>query len=218
MRVKARLFPVCLSILLVACASTSTPLRESVGPKLVSWEEGCQEPTTLEFFCAQGTCAFFRCQDMETHGEDSAVKVEPARWTRPPQPSGGRRRGSRYPRPDADPVFVIRWNNHPPLSVPIPRPARTARAWVKHHIFPQEPQLAEWFQLQGINIHQYTLLIPREVHLRIHSGGPRGGKWNAEWRHFTEGRAKATPAEIWQHASKLIVDYNLAGASMVTYR
>jgi uncharacterized lipoprotein (TIGR02269 family) len=89
---------------------------------------------------------------------------------------------------------------------------------VKHHIFSQAPDLAEWFRLQGINIHQYTLLVSRAVHLRIHSGGARGGMWNAEWRHFKEGRSRATPEEIWQHAIKLIVKYDLTGAQMVPYR
>jgi uncharacterized lipoprotein (TIGR02269 family) len=218
MRVKARLLLVWLSSVLVACASTDTALRESTEPELVSWEEGCQAPTTLDLFCAQGTCALFRCRDMEPAVEDTSGKVEPARWIRPPQPTGGRRRGARYPRPDADPVFLIRWNNHPPPPAPTPRPARTAPEWVKHHIFPQEAQLAAWFQLQGFNIHQFTLLIPRDVHIRIHSGGPRGGMWNAEWRQFIRGRERVPPEQIWEHAFKLIIDYKLAGASMVPYR
>lgn len=207
-----------LSLFLVACASTNTPLRESQEPEFISWEEGCQEPTTLELFCAQGTCAFFRCSDMEAADADSFGTVEPARWNRQPNSSGGRRRGSGYPRQDAEPVFVIRWNNHPPPPAPTPRPARPLPTWVKHHIFPQEPGLARWFQRQGIDIHQFTLLIPGELRLRIHSGGPRGGKWNAEWRHFTEGRDRASPEVIWRHATKLIIDYNLAGASMGPYR
>ncbi len=88
---------------------------------------------------------------------------------------------------------------------------------MKHHIFPQAPDLAAWFQLQGINIHQYTLLIPRGLHIKIHSGGQRGGRWNEEWRLFTRGRVKATPEQIWEHATKLTVKYDLAGASMVPY-
>jgi len=89
---------------------------------------------------------------------------------------------------------------------------------IKHHIFSQEPRLAEWFHQQGINIHQYTLLISRGVHLRIHSGGPRGGMWNAEWRQFIRGRSKASPEEIWEHAIKLIIKYDLTEARMVPYR
>jgi hypothetical protein len=44
------------------------------------------------------------------------------------------------------------------------------------------------------------------------------GRWNEAWRQFTEGRDRAPPEEIWRHAVKLIVEFDLAGASMVPYR
>jgi hypothetical protein len=50
------------------------------------------------------------------------------------------------------------------------------------------------------------------------SGGARGGRWNAAWRDFTQSRVRATHEEIWSHAAKLIVEFNLAGADMVPYR
>jgi hypothetical protein len=85
----------------------------------------------------------------------------------------------------------------------------------KHHIFPQEPRLARWFGQQGINIHEYTLLIPLAVHRRIRGGsGGRGGLWNEEWRRFMEARPHATPEEVWRDAIHLIVQYDLTGASM----
>jgi uncharacterized lipoprotein (TIGR02269 family) len=204
-----------LGVLLIACASTSVSLPEQV-PQEVTWEEGCQEDTTLELVCGEDTCAFFRCKDMMDVPEAATGQIEPARWPglRPP---GGWRRGGRVPRRDAEPVFHIRWHNHPAPTLPSQRPLSRDRL-VKHHIFPRAPDLAAWFHWQGINIHQYTLLIPRSVHIRIHSGGPRGGRWNEEWRHFTEGRGRSTPEEIWRHAIKLIVKYDLAGAQMVPYR
>jgi uncharacterized lipoprotein (TIGR02269 family) len=216
MRVLLSLGLVLLSVGLSACASTNTSLRETAEPEVVSWEEGCQDATTLELFCAEDTCAFFRCRDLLDASEAPSGEVEPARWPglRPP---GGFRRGWRHPRRGAEPVFVIRWHNHPAPSLPSRRGIPLEQL-VKHHIFPQEPKLAAWFHKQGINIHQYTLLIPRGVHLRIHSGGPLGGMWNAEWRQFTRGRESATPEEIWQHAIKLIIKYDLAGANMVPYR
>gem|GEM_PF-269491 len=207
---------VLLSVSLAACASTDTSLRETAEPEVVSWEEGCQDSTTLELLCSEDTCAFFRCQDLAEVSEAPSGEVEPARWPglRPP---GGPRRGWRQPRRGAEPVFVIRWNNHPAPNLPNRRPL-SLDLLVKHHIFPQAPELAAWFQRQGINIHQYTLLIPRGTHLRIHSGGPRGGMWNAEWRQFTRGRERVPPGEIWQHAIKLIIKYDLTGANMGPYR
>lgn len=203
-----------VGVLLAACASTNASLPEEE-PQKVSWEEGCQDNTTLELVCSENTCAFFRCRDLTEVRGATPSQIEPARWPglRPP---GGWRRGGRLPRPGAEPVFRIRWHNHPAPALPSQRPLPRDRL-VKHHIFPQAPDLAAWFQQQGLNIHQYTLLIPREVHIRIHNGGQRGGRWNEEWRHFTRGRLRATPEEIWQHAIKLIVKYDLTGASMVPY-
>jgi uncharacterized lipoprotein (TIGR02269 family) len=203
-----------VGVLLVTCVSSNVSLHEQ-DPQEVSWEEGCQDETTLELVCSEDTCAFFRCKDMTVVSEAHPGEIEPARWPglRPP---GGWRRGGRLPRRGAEPVFLIRWHNHPAPSLPSQRPLPRDRL-VKHHIFPQASDLAAWFHRQGINIHQYTLLIPRDVHIRIHSGGPRGGRWNEEWRHFTRGRLKTSPEEIWQHAIKLIVKYDLAGASMVPY-
>jgi uncharacterized lipoprotein (TIGR02269 family) len=112
--------------------------------------------------------------------------------------------------------FVIRWSSHPAPNLPSRR-ALSPDQLVKHHIFSQASDLALWFQRQGINIHQYTLLISRGVHLRIHGGGPRGGMRNAEWRHFRDARENARPEEIWQHAIKLIIKYDLTRARMVPY-
>ncbi|WP_414653992.1 TIGR02269 family lipoprotein [Hyalangium sp.] len=207
---------VLLSLCLAACASTDTPRWEPREPEGVSWEEGCQDTRTLELLCSEDTCAFFRCQDLTEASEEPSGEVEPARWPglRPPD---GLRRWWRHPRRGAEPVFVIRWHNHPAPSLNSRR-GISLDLLIKHHLFPQAPDLAAWFHRQGINIHQYTLLISRGVHLRIHSGGPRGGRWNEEWRQFTRGRERVTHEEIWQHAIKLIIKYDLTGASMLPYR
>jgi uncharacterized lipoprotein (TIGR02269 family) len=215
MRTPLSLGLVLLSMCL-ACASTDASRWEAPEPEAIFWEEGCQDTTTLELLCAEDSCAFFRCQDLTEASDEPSGEVEPARWPglRPP---GGFRRWLRHARQGAEPVFVIRWNNHPAPSLP-GRRTIPLELLVKHHIFPQEPRLAAWFQRQGINIHQYTLLISRGMHLRLHNGGPRGGRWNEEWRQFTEGRLTATHAEIWQHAIKLIIRYDLMEAQMVPYR
>jgi hypothetical protein len=54
---------------------------------------------------------------------------------------------------------------------------------VRHHLFPQEARLARWFGANGINIHDWTIIIPEHVHLRIQGllQGPwvsRGGRWS----------------------------------------
>jgi uncharacterized lipoprotein (TIGR02269 family) len=133
------------------------------------------------------------------------------------RPPGGFRSRWNKIRRGADPIFVIRWSNHPAPNLPSRRTIPVDQL-IKHHIFPQAPELAAWFHRQGINIHQYTLLVSRGVHLRIHSGGSRGGLWNAEWRQFTKGRTRASPEEIWEHAIKLIIKYDLMEARMVPYR
>jgi uncharacterized lipoprotein (TIGR02269 family) len=56
--------------------------------------------------------------------------------------------------------------------------------FVRHHLFPQAPDLALYFQRAGIKIHDFTMLIPEHVHRRIHGGGPRGGLWNEAWQQF----------------------------------
>jgi uncharacterized lipoprotein (TIGR02269 family) len=217
MRVNPALRAAILGVILTACASTEASRLEAVEPEEVSWEEGCQDATTLELLCAENTCAFFRCQDLiEFREEATSGEVKPARWPGAFRTPGGFRRW-RQPRRGADPVFVIRWNNHPAPTLPSQRALAPDRL-VRHHIFPQAPDLAAWFHQQGINIHMYTLLIPRNVHLRLHSGGPRGGRWNEEWRQFTRSHKRATPEEIWKHAIKLIVTHDLTGAQMVPYR
>ncbi|HEX8702505.1 MAG TPA: TIGR02269 family lipoprotein [Myxococcaceae bacterium] len=92
----------------------------------------------------------------------------------------------------------------PPLALPSGR-------YVRHHIFPQASDLQRWFIRQGVAIHDFTLVIPEHVHRRIHSGGPRGGLWNAAWRKFQTDNPRATPEEIYRHAGKLIYEFELMG-------
>lgn len=206
-----------LSVLLAACASNAPSRRELGMAPMAASDRMCQGSTTLDLFCSPEACALFRCQDLVVAGEATSVEVEPARWNRLFREPGWTRRGWRYPHPDAKPVFVIRWNNHPAplLSRQRPLPPESVE---RHHIFPQAPDLAAWFSRQRINIHDYTLLISRDVHRKLHGGGPRGGRWNEEWRRWTEERDTATHEEIWRHAIKLIVQYDLTGSQMVPYR
>ncbi|WP_075335830.1 TIGR02269 family lipoprotein [Stigmatella aurantiaca] len=207
-----------LGALLSACVSVDVPRGYAKESEEISWEKGCQDARVLEVLCAQDSCAFVRCRDLLSSNDGTSGKVEPARWNRLLRRPGWQRGRAGFPQAGVEPVFVIRWNHHPAPVLPSPRVLTSARM-EKHHIFPQEPRLARWFGQQGINIHEYTLLIPLAVHRRIHGGrGGRGGLWNEEWRRFIEARQQATPEDIWRHAIHLIVQYDLTGASMGPYR
>ncbi|WP_309894855.1 TIGR02269 family lipoprotein [Archangium sp.] len=111
---------------------------------------------------------------------------------------------------DTQPVLTFRFNRHfDPKPSP---PALPAGRWVRHHIFPQAEDLRVWFHRQGVpDIHQFTLLIPEHVHLRIHSGGPRGGEWNMAWQRFKAANLDAPPEAIYRHAGELIFRFQLTG-------
>ncbi len=97
----------------------------------------------------------------------------------------------------ADPVFEIPWHNWKTRE---PRVAKELRHWQcdipkkepyeKHHIFPQQESLALWFTRQGIDIHAFTIRVPKSFHQWLHSGGPNGGQWNEAWRQFRMGETK----------------------------
>ena len=85
----------------------------------------------------------------------------------------------------------------------------------RHHIFPQE--FKEWFKEKGINVHEWTLVLFKDDHDRIHRGA-RGGPWNAAWRQFTETRADAPKEEIWLYAGELIHRFELYGPARSYWR
>jgi uncharacterized lipoprotein (TIGR02269 family) len=118
---------------------------------------------------------------------------------------------------DRGPVFVIPWGSHlqRPLlpsqqQLLLDMEERARRPHEKHHLFPQQQELKEWFESKGIDIHQYTILIDTELHHRIHKG-PEGGPWNAAWRGFKNAHFNATPEEIWAHAWTLCVQFGIYG-------
>lgn len=84
---------------------------------------------------------------------------------------------------------------------------------IRHHLFPQAQEFREWFRNSGINVHDWTMVIPEHVHLRIHSGQGRGGLWNEAWRQFrtaTEGRRLAQE-EFFAKAFELAYRYDIVG-------
>jgi len=83
---------------------------------------------------------------------------------------------------------------------------------IKHHLFPQEPRLAAWFQGQGINVHEWTMIIPEHVHLRIHRGA-RGGLWNEAWRQYRDANSarRVPPEELLAKAFEFALRFDIAG-------
>ena len=95
----------------------------------------------------------------------------------------------------------------------IPAFPRLEGKLIRHHLFPQAQEFREWFRVSNVNIHEWTMLIPEHVHLRIHSGGGRGGLWNEAWRQFrlaNEGR-RVTKEEMLKKAFELAFRYDIAG-------
>ncbi|AKQ69002.1 putative lipoprotein [Myxococcus hansupus] len=96
----------------------------------------------------------------------------------------------------------------------VPAVPRPRGKLIKHHLFPQEPRLAAWFRAAGIDIHQFTMVVPEHVHWRIHSGkgmGP-GGAWNNAWRRFVVANPRPPSKDvIMRHAIELAFRFELSG-------
>ncbi|NTX16610.1 TIGR02269 family lipoprotein [Myxococcus sp. CA056] len=187
------------------------------------WEDAqgeCSEPhedVCLAPLCEEDTCAFFRCEHMLD--ELTLARFPPAR---PPAasaaPGGGPRRnwGSGLKTPGGhEPVFVIPWHGSPRPTPP--RFQLPPGRFEKHHIFPQAEDLALWFRSRGLNIHDYTLPLPRDVHQRIHRGGDRGGAWNKAWREYQRQNPFPSKEEIFKHAGELIYRFQLLGGPVKPY-
>lgn len=202
-----------LALFLAACATTLPSVHQNDEALEVvdSWEEGCEDERSLVLLCREDgeECGFFRCREVVPHDEVLLASrgggpiyipggaPAPRRWNR--------LRG--WPR-NTEPVLTFRFNRHfdPKPSVPALPPGR----WVKHHLLPQA--LKAWFQRQGVpDIHQFTILIPEHVHIRIHSRGPNGGLWNGAWSQFRDAHPDASPVEIYRHAGELIFRFELTG-------
>jgi uncharacterized lipoprotein (TIGR02269 family) len=79
----------------------------------------------------------------------------------------------------------------------------------KHHIFPQEIGLKEWFESRGINIHKETMLLDIVTHPRIHKGAS-GGPWNEAWRKFRKVNEGAGREDMYRYARELIIRFDLS--------
>jgi uncharacterized lipoprotein (TIGR02269 family) len=206
--------------LLVACATSSPVVHErneapEVPEVVASWEEGCEDERTLLPLCDEDgeECGLYRCKEVVPRETLLAFRGGgiPPIYT-PGSPASPRRwwRRPLWLSRNAQPVLTFRFNRH--LDPKPSPPALPAGRWVRHHIFPQAQDLQQWFHKRGVpDIHQFTLLIPEHVHLRIHSGGPRGGEWNMAWLRFKTNNPNALPEAIYRHAGELIFRFQLTG-------
>ena len=205
-------------LLLTACAS-STPLQQQWDAAEAECGEA-REDACVTLLCGDTACGFYRCEDVPgdvvlARGlppRPPPVAVAPAPGSGPRRNWGG---GMNLPGGGKPVVVFPRTEDIRPVVAPQRR--LSAGKMEKHHVFPQSPDLAEWFKKQGVDIHLYTLPIPVHVHRRIHSGGPKGGEWNKAWREFIKEKPEATPQEIYQHAGALIYRFQLTGGPIQQY-
>ena len=219
---------VLLVVLLSACASTNvTQQRWEAAEAAV---EECDDPgadrCTL-FICGVGACALYHCEDVDPGRIVRAQAVAPVR---PPAPAPGTARpfptpanprrywGSMQGLPeDAEPVFIIPWNETSEEYAARLRKEMTdspKRTWVKHHVFPQA--FKKWFTGRGVNIHEWTLVLDKQVHEKIHRG-ESGGPWNGEWELYIQRNRFASRQAIHLFAVQMIFRFELSGPVVPYY-
>ncbi len=210
------------AILISGCATPS--------PALSAWETAervdgstCDTPSAdqcIVLACDEGECGVFTCEDVDPEAvarTSLSHDVELVRNFRPHFRAPGTHRNWRRAglREDARPRMTFHFRYRDGFLPAFPRLEGNL---IRHHLFPQEARLAAWFRAQGINIHEWTMLIPEHVHLRIHRGA-RGGLWNEAWRQFMEANAarRVPREELIAKAFELALRYDIVGP-IVSYR
>jgi uncharacterized lipoprotein (TIGR02269 family) len=214
---------------LTACAAVQPVASEDVGEQeqIASLEEWCAEEGSLIELCGAEQCGLYRCREVVEELRPGRVRLAQMVGG-PVLPGPGNSVqlywGSAEALPEtSQPVLLIPWDANPPL---LPSQKKMLEDWAaewrrpheKHHIFPQEPDLKAWFELKGIDIHEYTMPLLVEVHRRIHQPPPKGGGWNEAWRRYKDDHPGATKEEIMRYAGQLIYEFGLAGPIVPYYR
>jgi uncharacterized lipoprotein (TIGR02269 family) len=199
-------------------------------PALSAWEASgrvddstCGTPDAdqcVVLACDGGECGVFGCEDVDPEAVARASRgnnVELVRTVRPLFRAPGSHRNWRRAglRENARPRMTFHFRYRDGFLPAFPR---LEGRLIRHHLFPQEARLAAWFRAQGLNIHEWTMLIPEHVHLRIHRGA-RGGLWNEAWRQFVEANAarRVPREELISKAFELALRYDIVGP-IVPYR
>jgi RHS repeat-associated protein len=87
-----------------------------------------------------------------------------------------------------------------------------------HHLLPQRSDLAGEFAARGINVHKFTMQIPKGAHMQIHKGAPRGGVWNKAWENYFKENPDATAEDIYKFTGELIYRFQVPAGKVVSYR
>jgi len=206
-----------LAVSWLGCSTVTPPVQQAWDAAATVECEAPHEDQCVTLLCMGDTCGFYPCEDMP--GEVALARFPPGR---PPaaaaSPGSGPRRnlGGAQQLPKGAVMVFSNWSGGPERLIP-PSHRLTPGRWEKHHIFPQAKELARWFKEQGVEIHHYTLPIPRELHQRIHGNDGRGGPWNQAWRDFMQANQRASPEEIYKHAGELIYRFQLIGGPLQPY-
>lgn len=204
-----------------ACAATPLSGNGGTGSEeateAASFEELCEEASSLVALCAVEQCGLYRCWEAKEHLLVGRVVLARGGAVVLPNPQAGAQRnwGSAQQLPrDTRPVFIIPWDHKPPL-LPSQREMLASQAeerkkpYERHHIFPQA--FREWFTTQGIDIDEYLIPLTVEKHRSIHRG-EKGGPWNAAWDKFIKAHPEgASKEEIHRYAGQLIYEFELFG-------
>jgi RHS repeat-associated protein len=94
---------------------------------------------------------------------------------------------------------------------------------IKHHIFPKfrgesvkSEKYRQFFKDRNIEVDDFTVEIPRSLHLRIIHGA--GKTWLQQWREFIDNNPAATAKAAWGFAKKLLKEYGLDKHPIIPYR
>jgi uncharacterized lipoprotein (TIGR02269 family) len=206
-------------LLLSACGTTSSSSRAWEGAEWAG-ASACEEPGAdqcIVFACdvEEGVCGVFACEDVDPEAVAGTSLAHGAELAR----SGGYRHPSRPPafrnwrnsgvREGARPRMTFHFRY--PFGA-LPAFPRYEGRVVKHHLFPKAAEFRDWFRRAGINIHDWTMVIPEHIHRQIHSGTGRGGLWNTAWRVYMDANPNPPGRDVLlRHAIELAFRYELTG-------